>query len=272
MLEEHVEISMEIDVDCLYRIVTSTLNLEGGRDLSSFFARYTTEKFIPYSASHLAMLAAMIGLVLLLYCFRSGVRNHAPIKIIIRCGILLGLLAPQIVLYYWYAVQGLWDVKYTLPLELCSISQLLAIIMLFTRSSLLYQIVFFAGIGGAMQAMFTPDLDYPFPHFRFFHFFVVHIAIILAPLYMTWIENFRPTWRSVWMTMIFLNILLVVVGGTDYWLDANYMFLKHKPVGASLLDLLGPYPYYLVMEEIIALVLFTIMYLPFIRWKRRQGE
>ncbi|MBM7568108.1 putative integral membrane protein (TIGR02206 family) [Paenibacillus sacheonensis] len=216
------------------------------------------------------MIAAMVVFSLLLYCFRSGIRNHAPIKKIIRYSILLGLLAPQIVLYSWYVIQGLWDVKYTLPLELCSISQLLAIIMLFSRSRLLYQVVFFAGIGGAMQAMFTPDLDYPFPHFRFFHFFIVHIAIILAPLYMTWIENFRPTRKSIWITMIFLNILLVVVGGTDYWLGANYMFLKHKPTGASLLDLLGPYPYYLVVEEIIALVIFTIMYLPFIRWKREQ--
>lgn len=217
------------------------------------------------------MLVLLVMLALLLYCFRAGIRDHTLVKTIIRYSILLGLLAPQIVLYYWYAVQGLWDVKYTLPLELCSISQLLAVIMLFTRSKLLYQIVFFAGIGGAMQAMFTPDLDYPFPHFRFFHFFIVHIAIILAPLYMTWIESFRPTWKSIWMTMLFLNILLVVVGGTDYWLGANYMFLRHKPEGASLLDLLGPYPYYLIVEEIIALVTFTIMYLPFIRRKEERN-
>lgn len=216
------------------------------------------------------MLAALVVLALLLYGFRARIRSNTPVKTIIRYSILLGLLAPQILLYYWYAIVGLWSVKYTLPLELCSISQMLAIIMLFTRSKLLYQIVFFAGIGGAMQAMLTPDLDYPYPHFRFFHFFIVHIAIILAPLYMTWIESFRPTWKSVWITMVFLNILLVVVGGTDYWLDANYMFLREKPEGASLLDLLGPYPYYLVVEEGIAIVLFTLMYLPFIPWRRRQ--
>ncbi|CAM3612946.1 TIGR02206 family membrane protein [Paenibacillus lupini] len=243
---------------------------EGGDDLPSFFSRNGTEEFIPYTSAHTVMLTALVVSALLLYFFRSGVRNHNLVRTIIKYSILLGLLVPQIVLYYWYAVQGLWNVKYTLPLELCGISQFLAIIMLFTRSRLLYQIVFFAGIGGAIQAMFTPDLDYPFPHFRFFHFFLVHIAIILAPLYMTWIENFRPTWKSIWITMIFLNILLVVVGGTDYWLDANYMFLMHKPEGASLLDVLGPYPYYLAVEEVIALVIFTIMYLPFIRWRRRQ--
>ncbi|NIK69929.1 TIGR02206 family membrane protein [Paenibacillus sp. BK720] len=239
--------------------------------MTSFFARYVKEEFIPYSASHIVMLAALVVLALLLYGFRERIRSNAHVKTMIRYSILLGLLAPQILLYYWYAIVGLWSVKYTLPLELCSISQMLAIIMLFTRSKLLYQIVFFAGIGGAMQAMLTPDLDYPYPHFRFFHFFIVHIAIILAPLYMTWIEGFRPTWKSVWLTMIFLNILLVAVGGADYWLDANYMFLREKPQGASLLDLLGPYPYYLIAEEGIALVLFSLMYLPFIPWRRRQS-
>ncbi|WP_336784590.1 YwaF family protein [Paenibacillus sp. MMO-177] len=238
--------------------------------MTSFFARYVEEEFIPYSASHIFMLAALVVLALLLYGFRAQIRSNTPLKTIIRYSIILGLLAPQILLYYWYAIVGLWSIKYTLPLELCSISQILAIIMLFTRSKLLYQIVFFAGIGGAMQAMLTPDLDYPYPYFRFFHFFIVHIAIILAPLYMTWIGNFRPTWKSVWITMIFLNILLVVVGGTDYLLGANYMFLREKPEGASLLDLLGPYPYYLVAEEGIALVLFSLMYLPFIPWRRRQ--
>lgn len=240
--------------------------------MPSFFARYTEESFIPYSASHAAMLAVMMVLAALIYYFRSGIRSHPLVKTIIRYSILLGLVIPQIVLYYWYADQGLWDVKYTLPLELCSISQMLAIIMLLTRSRLLYQIVFFAGIGGAMQAMLTPDLDYPSPHFRFFHFFIVHIAIILAPLYMTWVENFRPTWKSIWITMIFLNILLVVVGGTNLLLGANYMFLREKPEGPSLLDLLGPYPYYLAAEEVIALVIFTMMYLPFIRRKRNGSH
>ncbi|SDX31682.1 TIGR02206 family membrane protein [Paenibacillus sp. CF384] len=238
-------------------------------DIPSFFSRHTTEHFIAYSNSHIAVLAIMVVLAVLMFGYRFSIRLKKSAKTIILYTILLGLLVPQLILYYWYADQGLWDIQYTLPLELCSISQVLAIIMLITRSRLLYQIVFFAGIGGALQAMLTPDLDYPFPHFRFYHFFIVHIAIILAALYMTWIENYRPTWRSIGITMIFLNVLLVVVGGTDLLLDANYMFLRHKPEGASLLDLLGPYPYYLIVEEVIALLIFTLMYLPFVRWGRK---
>ncbi|NOV03790.1 YwaF family protein [Paenibacillus planticolens] len=236
--------------------------------MNSFFAPNIKDYFVPYTAPHFIIIAILVILAIFMYRFKSIIRNNSTIRKIVISALLLGLILPEVILYVWYAVEGLWDVKYTLPLELCSISQLLAIFMLLTRSRLLYQIVFFAGIGGALQAMLTPDLDYPFPHFRFFHFFIVHIAIILAPLYMTWIEKYRPTWKSIGITMIFLNILLVIVGSVDYWLKSNYMFLRHKPEAASILNLLGPYPYYLAAEELIALIIFSIMYLPFLRSKK----
>ncbi|NBD22329.1 YwaF family protein [Paenibacillus glycinis] len=233
-----------------------------------FDSELSGSRFQAYSWSHIAMIAALIALAAILFRFRSNIANHRRARYAVRMILLLGLVVPEAGLFYWYAVEGLWNVRYTLPLELCSITQLLAVAMLLTRSRLLYPIVFFAGIGGALQAMLTPDLIYPFPHFRFFHFFIAHIAIILASLYMTWIERFRPTWKSIGAVMIFLNVLVIVVGGLDYGLDANYMFLRHKPEAASLLSLLGPYPYYLAVEELIALAIFTLMYLPFIRGKQ----
>lgn len=238
--------------------------------MPAFFNSRTTERFAAFSPSHIVVLALLVALACAMYRYRNEIRAHARAKRAIRYCLLLCLAVPEALLFVWYAAEGLWDVKYTLPLELCSISQMLAIVMLATRSRLLYPIVFFAGIGGALQAVLTPDLTYPFPHFRYFHFFIVHMAIILAALYMTWIESYRPTWKSIGLTMIFLNILVVIVGGVDYWLDANYMFLKRKPEVASLLSVLGPYPYYLGVEEIIALGIFTIMYMPFILRKPKS--
>ncbi|WP_308638144.1 YwaF family protein [Paenibacillus silvisoli] len=233
--------------------------------MDTFFSSKAEESFIAYTTSHFIVLAAMLVLAVAMFRFRGAIGANARTKAFIRIALLLCLAVPEATLYAWYVAEGLWDPQYTLPLELCSITQLLAVVMLLTRSRLLYQIVFFAGIGGSLQAMFTPDLAFSFPHFRFFHFFIVHIAIILSAFYMTWIEQYRPTWKSIGITMIFLNILVVVVGGVDIWLDANYMFLRHKPETASLLDVLGPYPVYLIVEELIALAIFTIMYLPFLR-------
>ena len=44
---------------------------------------------------------------------------------------------------------------------------------------------------------------------------------------------------------------------------SNYMFLMRKPDTASLLDLLGPHPVYIFVEELIALTLFILMYIVF---------
>lgn len=41
------------------------------------------------------------------------------------------------------------------------------------------------------------------------------------------------------------------------------MFLSRKPDTPSILDLLGPYPGYIFMEEIVALILFLMLYLLF---------
>ncbi|QHW35290.1 TIGR02206 family membrane protein [Paenibacillus rhizovicinus] len=237
--------------------------------MASFINPRISEHFLAYSPSHVVVLAILLAFAGMLYRFRNEIRRRSSVKQTIRYGLLACLIVPECFLFWWYATEDLWNARYTLPLELCSISQMLAIVMLIARSRLLYQIVLFAGIGGAIQAMLTPDLVYPFPHFRFFHFFIVHMAIILAPLYMTWIERYRPTWKSIGITMIFLNILVVLVGGVDYWLDANYMFLKHKPEAASLLDALGSYPYYLITEEFIAVGIFSLMYVPFLLRKRR---
>jgi uncharacterized membrane protein YwaF len=39
----------------------------------------------------------------------------------------------------------------------------------------------------------------------------------------------------------------------------NYMFLRRKPVRGSLLDVMGPWPLYILAGAVLALVLFTAL-------------
>lgn len=137
--------------------------------------------------------------------------------------------------------------------------------MLLTRSRLLYSFLYFAGIGGAFIALLTPNLIYPFPHFRFLLFFIAHGSIILASLYMTWVEGYKPTWRSLFFTMLCLNLVAACVYAANILLDSNYMFLIRKPSTFSVLDYFGPYPYYLLVEEAFAFVIFLLMFLIFFK-------
>ena len=79
--------------------------------------------------------------------------------------------------------------------------------MIVTKSYRIYEIVFFTGIIGASQAILTPNVQYAFPHFRFIEFFIAHILLIWAPLFMTWVEGYSPTLQSIKRTMVFLNIV-----------------------------------------------------------------
>lgn len=225
---------------------------------------WTGEPFQLFSTSHLVTLVLVLLLIVLTYVFRQKLQTQAK-RFTVRY-ILAGLLLLSEVLYHlWHLYTDSWTFAYTLPLQLCSVTLILSAIMLITRSYPLYEITFFAGIGGAAQALLTPELFYPFPHFRFVHFFVAHAGIILACLFMTWIEGYRPTLRSIWRTMGFLNLLLVITLFVNRLTGGNYLFVSRKPDNASLIDFLGPYPWYIASLEAVALVLFFVLYLPFLR-------
>ncbi|MCM3174378.1 TIGR02206 family membrane protein [Paenibacillus sp. MER 99-2] len=227
----------------------------------SWLDPYDAEPFIFFSKSHLWAMAYIAVGLLLVYLFRNTfIATSDRTRRNIRISLALFMFGCEIVLQAWYIYGGVWSLQTSLPLELCSLSLLLSGVVLLTRSRLLHSALLFAGIAGALMAIVTPNLGYGYPHFRFIQFFTAHACIILALLYMTWVEQLRPTWRSVVASMVFVNVAALVVYIMDVILDANYMFLRHKPDTASVLDLLGPYPVYIIGEEILALVMFSLMY------------
>lgn len=184
----------------------------------------------------------------------------------------LTLLVMEVLYHVGMIVTGRWGLSDSLPLELCSISLLVAIVLLWTGNRHLYDFIFFAGIGGALQAMATPVLDVGFPHFRYFHFFYTHIGIIITALYFTWMKGYRPTFIGIIKTMIILNLLLPLIFAVNVFFQGNYMFLREKPVNGSLLDYLGPYPWYILALEGVAFLIFVFLWLLFRKWHFRDGS
>lgn len=229
-----------------------------------FSTTYPGEPFILFSRQHLIMLVLTAFIAVLLYLFRRPLQNRSEkSKRRLRLSLASILLLSEISLYIWYAKTGVWDIAGSLPFHLCTITLWLSIFMLVRRSYSLYEIAYFTGLAGAGQALLTPELFYPFPHYRFFHFFIAHMAIILSCLYMTWVEGFRPTLKSVGKTMVFLNASLIIVIPINALTGGNYMFMARKPENPSLIDFLGPYPWYILSLEFVALFFLLLFYLPF---------
>jgi len=90
---------------------------------------------------------------------------------------------------------------------------------------------------------------------------------------MTTVEGFRPTWKSLWRVVIGLNIYAVVIFPINLLLGTDFLYINGKPATASLLDSLPRWPYYLIYMEVIGLVIFLLLYLPFIiRDGRSRGK
>lgn len=227
-------------------------------------------EFVLFSNEHMA--ALLIGIVVLIvtFLFREQLRVQ-PVKNLVMYGLAGILISCEILLHIWYITSDRWAIHFSLPLQLCSMAIILSAVMLLTRSYALYEFNYFAGIGGCIMALFTPELRYGFPHIVFLLFFVSHFGIISACLVMTFGMEFRPTMKSIWKAMLWLNVLLVPVFVVNFAVGANYMFLMRKPVTASPLDMMGPWPWYILGMEAMALVTFFILYIPFIFIKKRAS-
>lgn len=223
---------------------------------------YHGDPFVLFGTAHLAALGLVLALNLSFLLLRP--EKRAAWRKPVRIGMAVILLVNELGWHLWNYLNGHWTVQTMLPLHLCSLFVFLSAAMLLTRNYRIYEFAYFLGIGGALQALLTPDAGiYGFPHFRFFQTMISHGLIISASLFMTLAEGFRPTWRSFGKVFVWGNLYMAAVLGINFLLGSNYMYLAHKPETPSALDLLGPWPGYLLWLEGIALGVFLLMYLPF---------
>lgn len=215
--------------------------------------------FEMFSAAHTAGLAVALIVFTGIILFRKQLRRPA-LNQAVRYGLAVLLLCCEISLQLSYVLEHNWRVG-SLPFQLCSLMLLLSAILLITNNKKLYHLVFFLGSMGALQALLTPNLDETFPHFRYFHFFIAHIGIIGAALFITAVERYRPTFRSVFSTLFWLHVLAIPAAITNIISGkTNFMFLARKPGTASLLDILAPWPWYLLQLEVIAFVICLLLF------------
>ncbi|BBI32987.1 YwaF family protein [Cohnella abietis] len=214
--------------------------------------------FVPFSWAHLLGLAIAVVTVVVMVSFREKLREPKNNRKA-RYGLVIVLVGCEISLQVWYGLTDNWGLQ-SLPFQLCSMMMWLSALLLLTRNRKLYEITFFLGIMGALQALLTPNLDASFPQFRYFHFFIAHTAIIAASVFLTVIERYRPTFFSVFRALGWLHVLAIPAAITNTLTGSNFMFLARKPDTASILDLLAPWPWYLLELELVAVILCLAMF------------
>jgi uncharacterized membrane protein YwaF len=71
-----------------------------------------------------------------------------------------------------------------------------------------------------------------------------------------------PEAKSMLRTFGWLNIYLLLLIPVNVSLDANYFYLMEKPLNPSILDYFGPWPFYILVCEVLAMGFFAVAYVP----------
>lgn len=222
--------------------------------------------FVLFGPAHAVALAVTLLLAVAVARLPASPEVSPLARLLATALLVIALLKPPVyVLVY--------DTPWTrsLPLDLCRINEILCAYMLLSKSYRTFEITYFLALAGSVSALLMPDLLHGFPDPRFLLFFLSHGLAVLAALYAVFAYRFRPTLHSVGVVLAFLAGYTLAISGLNLLLDTNYLFLRRKPEGASVLDHLGPWPYYLVGLIGIAIIACFACYLPFtFRGQRRE--
>jgi hypothetical integral membrane protein (TIGR02206 family) len=226
-------------------------------------------EFSAYGPSHLVVLAVFaIGTALLVW---SGRRQSEPqARVFGRAFAVVILVAFAVALVYKILRPNL-DVS--IPLQLCDVAELIAAYALWSERHWAYVLTYYWCLVLSSQALITPDVGTPeegapdFPHHLFITFFTLHVLVVWAAIYLTWGRGMRPSWRDYRFTIIVTLVWVAFTFTFNAITGTDYGYLNRKPPTASLLDVLGPWPVYLLVEITIVLIVWALITWP---WERRR--
>jgi len=150
-----------------------------------------------------------------------------------------------------------------LPLQLCDVAIFIAALALLTRHPLLVEVSYFWGLAGTIQALFTPDLPQHFPSYPYWQYYIAHGGVVAAALILVVGLRIRPRpWafaRVAGLTVAYAAL----VGIVDAVTGADYMYLRSKPLAATALDWMGPWPWYILSATVVGVLLLAMLDAPF---------
>jgi hypothetical integral membrane protein (TIGR02206 family) len=211
---------------------------------------------------HLLILAAVPLLAALLVAVQ---RMLPPGSRALRIALAFLLFLTSAAYYGYMALHGNKMFPGYLPMELCDYSLWLLIVALLTLKPAIFDLAYYYALAGATMSLLTPDIVEPFPVFLSVQYFADHGLIVAAVLYLIWTRQARPRPGSVARAMLAVNIFAAFDLTFDLIFKTDYMFLRAKPETVSLLTFLGPWPWYIIATEPVALALFLLLYQPFRR-------
>ncbi len=220
-----------------------------------------------FTGEHFGLLGGfLIGCVVLVQLGRSHRGTAAEVTfrrgfaIAIPC-ILVPLQIPQL-------LPGDFDAGTSLPLQLCDLAWIAAVVALWTRNRYATALVYFWGLTLTVQGIVTPALGQTFPDTRYFMFWSMHFLTVWAAVYLTFGLRVPVTWRTYRFAVLTTAAWAAVVMVINALSGTNYGYLNRKPSGGSLYDLMGPWPLYVFVTVGVLVSVWSLMTWPWVHHAR----
>ena len=223
------------------------------------------DKFILFSNEHLITVGiGFISCILLVFLGFFTEKKATFAKIVAIA--VLGVKIAELLFRHQYYGETVAEL---LPLHLCPIVIILSIFMMFFHSEVLFQPVYFWSIG-AFFAILMPDIRDGMSNFASQSFFITHFFILFSTAYAFVHFRFRPTKAGFLCSFLLLVTLAFIMYFVNNKLGTNFLYVNHPPVTKSLMDFMGPWPYYIFSLAGIDIAISFFMYLPFRKNKKSK--
>lgn len=221
--------------------------------------------FTAYSPSHLVVLAIFaagtIGLLLAGPRLR-GSHAERPLAVALAWANLVFGIASTVTELFPFSA------KHSLPLQICDLAWIFVAWALLSMRPLPLAMTYYWGLTLSVQALVQPTLTEPFPDLQFFVFWAKHVLIVWGAVYLCLSLRHGPDWSAYRWAVAWTLGWLVAVMALNELIGSNYGYVNGKPSDATVLDVLGPWPVYVVAEMAIVAGGWALITLP---WVRRRA-
>ena len=222
-------------------------------------------QFTAYGPSHWAVIAVfVVGALLLVWLGRRQTERQSRLY-----GRILG--ASTVAIYAAILVYTLVppSIGRSVPLQLTDLATVAGAYALWSQRQWAFVLTYYWGLVLSTQALISPAPKSPdFPHYAFLAFWSIHLLVVWAAIYLTWGRGMRPQWRDYRFAVVVTAVWAVGTMAFNGIAGTNYGFLNAKPATASLLDLMGPWPVYVLVASALVASVWALMTWP---WERRPA-
>ncbi len=218
--------------------------------------------FTMFSGEHLVAAATVLLLAVVLPVLTRNRLSRRHQRYVARGMALFisGVLVAWTGMAIWV---GHYDWTEDLPIHVCYGLSMVLPIFAWKPWPRAHEVIYYWVLAGTLQAILTPRLFESFPHYDFIYYWVTHGGLVIYAVYVTATQRLFPTRRGILRAWVWLNVLAAGAFAFNSLAGTNYLYLMEKPETVSLLDLFGPWPWYILVTEAVALCLFVLCYAPF---------